>query len=804
MLRLGTVRLRYPGTVTCLAFSPDGKFLATGGEAGALLWDWGTGRVATRLSVPREPIDTLAFSHDGKRLAAVMHGMGGSPRAVVWEVATGKTHYAWTSSDSGEFWFNAIAYSPDGKIVAISKPKGPTQILKPTIGQTQEIPTSADVMAFSPDSKRLALVSRTNRTATVQFWDPESNTHYSRKPAPDFCTALAYSADGKRLFAASSAEIWVLDGTSAERIAKHFVGRGVPQTSPGRFADVSPVGAAVGLQGDKLIYQDESARKIRESATLSPDLTPLVALSRDGKRIAVAYGKSGLIRLFDSDTGRERSAVDEPAGHIQTLAFSPDGKSLVAYGTDRRLTVWGLPAGTRREAFGSGEPLDGVAVSHFGDRLATGAYSLDERKLVLRTWNLRTGERLHEYEVDELGQPTFLAVAPDGVCVSARQRGVCRLWDLKNGERADPDGLPTTLADIAFADDGKALLLGGRADRLVVWDGGAKRVRYTVHEPGATAVRSSVSPNGRVLGVSFANGPAVATLHDFHSGEEICMLGKHRGRFQPDDVGNVVVRSYYPGTLGQGEGQSPMAFSPDGRCVAAAGHGGVLHVWRIDTGEELNQFAAGDLVGAIAFSPDGKRLACSVAASVLVWDVSANAGKYARRSDSLSPEKLEQLWSDLASRDGARAVRAVWELADAPGPAVSFLGKRLHPLKVEPSSIEQWIKDLQNVRYATRARAQHELAKLDEAARPWLEKHLENGPSVEMRRRLELLVQPLDGPLPGAEKMRLLRSVDVLQHIGSPEACQLLERLAGGDTRVWLTGHARTVLDRLRKARTSD
>jgi hypothetical protein len=235
--------------------------------------------------------------------------------------------------------------------------------------------------------------------------------------------------------------------------------------------------------------------------------------------------------------------------------------------------------------------------------------------------------------------------------------------------------------------------------------------------------------------------------------------------------------------------------------VAAADDRGVVHVWRIDTGEELLRFVAEDLVGALAFSPDGKRLAGAVAASVLVWDVAALAGKYARKAGAPSPDRLEQLWSDLASRDGARAIAAVWELADAGDTAVGLLGKRIHPLVVDAPRIEQWIKELQDRRYATRARAQDELARLDEAARPWLEKHLENNPGVEMRRRLELLLQPLDGPLPSAEKMRLLRGVEVMQLVGSPEACRVLERLAEGDTRVWLTGHARAVLGRVRAGR---
>jgi WD40 repeat protein len=488
---------------------------------------------------------------------------------------------------------------------------------------------------------------------------------------------------------------------------------------------------------------------------------------------------------------------------ITCLAFSPGGKSLLAFDVDRRLAVWDLPAGTPREAFGSGQPIDAVAFTHFGDYLVTAAYADDVRKIVFRVWDMRTGERSQKREVDETGKPTFLAASADGGAVSARQRGVARLWDLKTGERVDPEGLPTSLADIAFAAGGKDLILGGRADRLVVFDGVARRVRFTIHEEGAASTRFAVSPNGRVLGVSFGNGPAVAVLYDFDSGEMIRPLGVRRNPASPDTGVVRVMRTQNQKGGGKVEGPSPLAFSPDGRCVAAAEDGGALHVWRIDTGEELSRFAAGGQVGALAFSPDGKRLACAVAASVLVLDVSANTGKYGKPAGPVTPEKLEQLWSDLASRDGARAARAVWEMADAPGPAVAFLAKRMYPLSLDPKRVEQWVKDLQDRRYAKRARAHDELAKLDEAARPWLEKNLENNPGVEMRRRLELLLQPLDGPLPGLEKMRLLRGVEVLEHVGSPESCRVLERLASGDAGAWLTGHARAVLERLRKHRNS-
>jgi hypothetical protein len=484
---------------------------------------------------------------------------------------------------------------------------------------------------------------------------------------------------------------------------------------------------------------------------------------------------SSFSALAKQDRGGTEPVRLKHTGSVTNLAFTPGGKSLLAFGSGR-LTVWDVPAGTQREAFGSGQPADAVAFAHGDGFLASAAVTEDGQGTVFRVWDLRKDKRLHERAVDERGKPTFLAVSPDGDTVAARQRGVTRFWDLRTGERADPAAAPTFLADIAFAADGKGLVLVGKGDRLVVWDGFAKRVAFTVIQQGGKSAHFAVSPNGRVLGVSFGKGPAGVALYDFHGGERIRTLGKPSGR------------------------PSPLAFSPDGRCLATAEDGGAVRVWRLDTGEELNQFTAGESVGAVAFSPDGKFLASAAGASVLLLDVSANARKYARPAVAVAAAKLEQLWADLGCRgDGERAARAVWGMVDAPGPSLHFLAKRLHPQALDAKQIEQWLKDLQADRYATRVRAHEELARLAESARPWLEKCLEGNPDVETRRRVDLLLHPLDEATPGPEKMRLLRALEVLECIGTPEACRLLEQLAGGDAAAWLTRHARACLDRVRR-----
>src|SRR6516162_10814090 len=74
---------------------------------------------------------------------------------------------------------------------------------------------------------------------------------------------------------------------------------------------------------------------------------------------------------------RLRAAGQRELRAITCLAFSPDGKSLLAFDADRRLTVWDLPTGTTRTAFGSDQPADAVALTHFCDCLADAVYDAD-------------------------------------------------------------------------------------------------------------------------------------------------------------------------------------------------------------------------------------------------------------------------------------------------------------------------------------------------------------------------------------------------------------------------------------------
>src|SRR5262249_25069833 len=118
-----------------------------------------------------------------------------------------------------------------------------------------------------------------------------------------------------------------------------------------------------------------------------------------------------------------------------------------------------------------------------------------------------------------------------------------------------------------------------------------------------------------------------------------------------------------------------VAFSPDGRLLAQADQ--ELHLWDLATGKETTTLNGNQgRVNAVAFSPDGRLLAAAGSGTtVLLWDVAAVRKKLAEVK--LDEKELGGKWGDLGSSDGAKAGKAIAELAARPDLAVSLLKDKL-------------------------------------------------------------------------------------------------------------------------------
>jgi WD40 repeat protein len=324
---------------TAYAFSPDGKYFAVGGYRVLLLRDAKTGKVLSDLSDEVENVNgdvhSLAFSPDSKTLAVGGY-YGGFLR--FWDVAAGK----WGASlegHTGMIW--AVTFSPDGKTLVTGGADGTlrwwnVRTAKETAQKKKPHGDGVFAVAFSPDGKTLASAGADRN---VLIWDLATGKPRHRlRGHENAVDALVFSADGKLLASGSREGTTKLWDTATGTEARQF---------PGSVGTFSPDGRYWISCGDSRLVVWDVAMGARRAHILRPVsvFSPVsLAVSPNGKTLAVRCD-SERIYLWDLDP----LLPAEKAGKPHALAFSPDGKELVALSGHRTLRFWEVASGRERK-----------------------------------------------------------------------------------------------------------------------------------------------------------------------------------------------------------------------------------------------------------------------------------------------------------------------------------------------------------------------------------------------------------------------------------------------------------------------
>jgi RNA polymerase sigma factor (sigma-70 family) len=823
LARMGTIRLRTGAQVVGVAFSPDGKTVFSqeaGPENKLRLWDFASGKEIRRMTKPAKQKDWVqnevrssTVSPDGKYVA----GIGQYGPIWIWEVATGKLLRTWSiasriavGAPGGNSDAFAIAYSPDGRSLVTVAPAilpiaaGVCLWDPATSKELRRFPVrrgQVHAVAFSPDGRILAAGTVDK---TICFWDTATGQEVRRiERLPTEAEQVVFSPDGKTLAT---------------------VGRHIDPGPPVWWRPEQRVrlwDVATGKQHGQLVVREDLEDNVHgfRSFVYHPD----------GKLIATG-GDDDIIRLWDPATGKEQQKWSGAGGSFSSLAFSPDGRALVSGNWQTGIGLWDVASGKNLVPFGG--HISGVyhiALSPDGQSLATTssdntvrlwktatgkeihrlaeasarAYAVDGQTVVattfdgtIRFWEAATGRERRRIPITRAGACP-LALSADGAWLASidQENTVC-LWALATKEKRRlfkaPQG-QAAISTLAFAPDGKTLLAWGGDHTVFVWDVVAGKelrhftARYLKHntlraapgqpQPGEDHVSCvAFSPDGRR--VALGGGAAAILVYDTGTGQET-----HRITGIPDNLCNAI------------------AFAPDGRTVASGGLvDSTIRLWELATGGERRHFSGHEGgVDVVAFSPDGRRVVSGARdTTALVWDRTGRGASAASPKIVLAPAEWEKRWDELGSPNAADAEPAIWALIAYPGQTVKFFQARLQPVpQVDPQRLTQLVTDLDSKEFARRDKAVQDLTSLGELAEPALQGALKKKPPLEVRRRIEQLLdkRQKEGPSPG--ELRAVRAMEVLEYLGTPEARHVLAPLAQGAPQARLTQEAKASLERL-------
>ncbi len=541
---------------------------------------------------------------------------------------------------------------------------------------------------FSPDSRRLAAGSW---RGLIEVWNLSTQRRELLLKHTRPIKSLAFSNDGRCLASCDDAGVAVLwdTDTGKQRLALPGHPRPAPlmrYAADLRFtADGSTIAAAFFLptRSTLAFWELRGPESSQRALWEVPGVVKTLAISPDMKSVAMDIWNG--VQVRDIETGNLKSQTLDQKGHVLALAFSPDGRAVVSGGAGKTVRVLDLvsgpaspatrparsetrpdePAEPRLPAMGSRAvgahlaPLSAIAVSPDGKTVVSA-----DNDGVVSAWDLTAPDKARMVLPKHEPPLRSLLFTPDGRTLVATSGGGTRLWETASPRELA--GFPEAVGRAVLSPDARTLISaneeGGGLLKMVDVTTGKLLFSTPAHTKAVYGL--AISPDGRLLASGAIDDPVVKfwkVAGGLTPAGEVSLKGRANSigslAWSPDGRSVAVGTNRRELAILDVAGRSlrlsialnfdftwtwSVAFSPDGKLLAAGGASGVVTLWDTSSGL-LHTSLRGHTapIHAIAFSPDGQTIATgSEDRTVRVWDAAVGQERVAFHSHPASVTAL--------------------------------------------------------------------------------------------------------------------------------------------------------------------
>ena len=484
----------HPGGVTSIAFSPDSRVIALGGQDHAIrLWDIERGVCLRVLEGQEEYISSVFFSPDGTLIGSV----AARQTIRVWDVKSGKLHQEVRSNSKCIY---AATFMPSTRLAALVEERGSLGLWDVGNNDHVEInlktPSFDNLLVFSPngrmtlsiggttfclgetESGKILLKSDANldwalsvalspdgRVIALGRADGEIHLWNTSKgecqrvlttPAGDFINSVAFSHDGRLVASGEDCRVRLWDVETGDCLL-----------ALGYSAEIHSVGftpnnqlIALGSWNKNVCFREaESGRTARVSEYDLPQFTDAV-FSPGGELVAKGMS-DGTIRLWETSSGNCSKVLPAPTSLVGSVIFSPDGRKIASGADDGTIHLWDIETGQEQQA-----------LNDYSGRVWPAAFSPDGQFLVsmggedgtVRLWAVDTAECLLMLD-DQTEVITCVCFSPDGRSLATgTDEGVIRLWAVTDRELLEKMEVETGdfyVEKVLFSTDGRTIIAIG-------------------------------------------------------------------------------------------------------------------------------------------------------------------------------------------------------------------------------------------------------------------------------------------------------------------------------------------------------